>query len=207
MQLKAGCIASAHITTLITKCRTWKMWSEIMCVSLEHLWVMWWVSRARLSPIRESGEWQQTEELSKVAMHDPALEHQPQPNSSLIFWQGHVESSHFSLCLSLLFSLPSPLPCPWQRKYATFVDSVMRRWVLLSHSFFHFILNSSLLLPFGTSVSVFICLSKDCLSHVTTLTAAAILAKQVLSQQCILWNWTSLFETCLHCVLVNHASC
>lgn len=136
-------------------CSTWKMWSEIMDVSLEHLWEMWWVSAVRLSSIRESTEWQQTEQLSKVAKHDPALEHQPQPNSSPYLLT--VPFGELTLfCLSFLaLSLPVPLPFPLGSANGPLVlAGLMRRWFSLSHHFFsfHFILCSLLLLPFWTSV-------------------------------------------------------
>lgn len=132
------------------------MCSEIMHVSRDHRWEMWWVSTAGLSPIRESTEWQQTEQLSKVAMHDPALEHQPQPNSSpylLTVPFGELTLFYLSLFLALSLPLHPPLSS-WQCKRATSVDSVMSRWVSLSHCIFsfHFILSSSLLLPVWTSV-------------------------------------------------------
>lgn len=164
---------------------------------------------AGTAPIRESTEWQQTEWLSKVAMHDPPLEHQPQPNSSpylLTVPFGELTLFYLSLSCSLALSLPLPLPvllavqtghfC-WlgNEKMALFVTLLqlpLRFKQVLFVAFLNICFDLLLLLK-----GLFI-------SHVTSLPAIAILAKRVLSLQCLLRKLhQTIFETCIYCVSVE----
>lgn len=159
---------------------------------------------AGLSPIRVSADWQQTEQLSKVAMPDPALEHQPQPNSSpYLLTVPFGELTLFYLSLFPCSFIAPPLSS-WQCEGATSVDWVMRRWVPVSQPFFN-----SLLLPLWTSVFAIFSLLKDCLLlHVTSWASIAIFANMVLSPQCLLRDNTRLSLQCLCIVfLLNHSSC
>lgn len=149
---------------------------------------MWWVSTARYALLRKSTEWQQAEQLSKVAKHDLAQEHQPQPNSSAyLLTVLFGELTLFYLSFTAL--RPSPF-LPWQCKRATSVHLVMRRWVSLSLCFFQFPLRFQQL-PF---LNICFCLSKDCLYHVTSLAAKATQVFVLL----LAFNLT-ISETCMHC--------
>lgn len=149
--MNSGWLAPAGITALIVLCRTWKMWSEIMHVSRECLWEMWWVSTAGLDLIRESSEWQQPEWLSKVAMRDLFLQHQAQPNSSpylqTVLLGGLV--LFYLLFSSLLSSLlPHPFPLGGTNSYFCWLtDDKMSPFVTLFFSF-HFLWSRSALLIF-----------------------------------------------------------
>lgn len=87
IQLKAGCTAPQCHPPQHTAASPWncKAWSDK----------------------GSSTDWQQTEQLSKVAKHDPNLEHQPQPNSSAYLLSVPFGKVH-------IFSLLALCPVVWE---------------------------------------------------------------------------------------------
>lgn len=129
-------------------------------------------------------------------MHDPAMEHQPQPNSSpylLTVPFGGLTLVYPSLFLALSLPLAPPLSS-WQCKWATSVDSVMRRWVSLSHCFFSF--HFSPLLPFVAFLNI-------CFYLFLPLKGLFDISSHLFNISSYLSQAGFVFETCIHCVSVE----